>query len=200
MPLQSVSTPTRTKRRLDFSTPRSSKKGRAAPRMRVPRSLLPEVKQYIRPALTNGPPGGTTASSLITTDMSQGDASNQFIGSKFRIKRIRVHYDFSDIASVTEGFRISVVLSKNASLAIPGLANSVSPWDTNQIRVLHDLQLSSALEHRAGTFDVTGPFLCTTNFAGTQPITNNIQVQARNFGKAADMATRMSYTVWYTDA
>lgn len=184
-------TPTRTPKRRRTA---SSKKSTT---MKIPRSLLPETKQFIQTnsmsSVTNG------AYQSIPGAMTQGDLGDDYTGSKFRIKRLRVYYDFTQL-TLTDAVRISVVIPKVAgSLGLP-LVN-VDPWDTDSYTVLHDMLLPDAQECLAGTFDVTGPINVELNKTGL-PTRNDIFVVAVSAGSGAAIANIgvMRYCLWFTDA
>lgn len=163
--------------------------------MKIPRSLLPETKNYIG-SLSNN----TTSSaySSIPGDMSQGDDGSQFIGQKFRMTRLRVHYDFSQLP-FSEACRVSVLIPKDPTTTPTGL-NAVSQWDTSVYTVLHDMLLPDSPETLAGTFDVVGPINVEMNSLGTGTLRNNIWIYAHSASAGAAMAPKVTYQVWFTDA
>lgn len=186
-----------------FTTPSRSNKRRkttkkSAP-MRIPKSLLPEMKQFTKDGLSAST---NYAYSSIYSDMTQGDDADDFIGSKFTLKRLRVIYDYSDLAaSLSEGVRISVVIPKNPS-SLPTLTNHIKVWDTQQFTVLFDRILPKDASMLAGTFDVTGPIHMEGINTGTTPLRNNVHiyVHSANNGSNIGNVVRVSYQMWYTDA
>jgi hypothetical protein len=183
-----------------FQTPtRASKRARSTKRrnsqiMRVPAYLKPETKQYFQNALTSTL-GGVVYSS-IPTDMAQGDASNQFVGSKVRLTRLRVYYDFSNI-TFTTGVRITVLIPKKA-----GSLNTVSVtgvFDTDRQTILHDMLLPNDPSVLAGTFDVTGPINVEFDTDGNLCQRNDLHILVAS-SNPTSARTQLSYSVWYTDA
>lgn len=183
-----------------FTTPSRStpKRRRITPQtrqvMRIPRSLLPETKQFIRSILT-----GTTntAYSSIYQDMSQGDDGTQFVGTKFRMLRLRVMYDFSQL-SLTEGVRMSVVIPKNPSV-VPSLLSAITPWDTQQYTVLFDRIVGDDTSLVTGTFDVKGPITLEGDSSGFTPLRNNVIVYFQSASSGANLASKVNYQMWFTD-
>lgn len=194
-----MSTPT-AKRSL-FQTPTRAAKRRKAsakkPSMRIPRSLLPETKQYLQSSLTNATTNA--AYSFIPIDMTQGVQSTQFLGSKFRISRIRVFYDVDSSITLTKGVRISVLMNKDPS-STPSLSSELIPWDTTSNTVVHDMFLPNDPGLRTGTFDVVGPFNVEMSTTGSNCQRNNLTVWIQSAGVGAALRTQVSYAVWYTDA
>lgn len=184
-----------------FQTPTRVTKRRRSPSkksvsMRVPKSLLPETKNFIQDSLTNN--STSYAYSSVPSDMGQGDGGNQFIGQKFRMLRLRVNYDFTQL-TITEAVRVSIVMPKDPS-TIPTLTASLAQWDTSNFTVLHDLLLPDAAEVAAGTFDVTGPLNVEMNSSGTTPLRNNIYIYVHTAGLGATIRFNFGYQIWYTDS
>lgn len=185
-----------------FQTPtRSSKRRKTSskkPTMRIPKSLLPETKQYVRNSLTSSTTNEGYSS--IAKDMSQGSTGDDFIGSKFRVQRIRVNYDIQSSVTLTEGVRITVLIPKRAGFPPVLSPRANSQWDTHVFTVLHDLLLPDDPSTRTGTFDVVGPINVETNSADSIVMRNDIHILAHSAGAGADLASTISYAVWYTDA
>jgi len=184
-------TPSRTAKRTKTMTTR-----RAA--TRIPKSLMPEMKQFI-PGIALIATSTNAAWGSIPTSLTQGDNSANFDGSKFRIARIRVMYDFSTlVGSATEGVRISVVIPKDPTAGMSFPANAHTPWDTTSQTVLHEILLPRDLATSAGTFDVTGPINCELNSTGTTPLRNDVNVVAQSAFQGAPLTSCVSYAVWFT--
>lgn len=186
-------TPTRVTKRRRI-TPRSTMSRRMP--MRIPKSILPETKNFVQNNLTN-----TTTNicySSIPTDMTQGDGGNEFIGKKFRVLRIRVNYDFSQL-TVTEAVRFSVLINKDPS-TFNLLINARDQWDTADRTILYDMILPDSPDTAAGTFDVVGPINVELNQIGNIPLRNNIIIYAHSAGNGVALAGDITYQVWYTDA
>lgn len=182
-----------------FQTPTRAAKRRKAsakkPLMRIPKSLLPETKQFIKSSLTNG--DTDFAYSSIPTDMTQGDGGNEFLGAKFRIQRIRVFYDID--TTLSKGVRIAVAIPKDPS-GVVGVTNEREAFNTHQDTVLYDMLLPNDPSCLSGTFDVVGPINVELNAAGTTPLRNNIQVYVHSDNVGLTLTGDVGYCVWYTDA
>jgi len=191
-----------TAKRALFQTPTRSNKrsktlkarGMAVGSSKIPRSLLPETKQHIginlSTALTN------SAYTALAEDMTQGTASDDFVGSKFRMMRLRVNYDWGDL-TLTDAVRLSVVIPKDPTTN-PGIASAIAHWDTNTYTVLHDMLLPRDESLSAGTFDIKGPVNIEMNTAGTAVLRNNIHIYAYSTGNGSGLASDISYSLWFT--
>lgn len=185
-----------------FTTPSrsTSKRRRITPQsrtvMRVPRALLPETKQFRSTGLII-PSTTDSAYHSIYAAMAQAVGGNQFVGSKFRMLRLRVMYDLSQL-SLTEGLRISVVIPKNPSTT-PSLSSAVDPWDTQQYTVLFDRLLGDDTSLVTGTFDVKGPITLEGDTSGVTCLRNNVYVFFYSAGNGAAIANRFEYAMWFTD-
>lgn len=167
--------------------------------MKIPRSLLPELKQFARAGLANTTTNYAWAS--IYTDMIQGDASNQFLGRGFRLKRLRIFYDYSQLA-LSEGVRISVVIPKATFGAVVPLVNHIDPYNPNQSTVLFDRILPDAAEVLAGTFDVIGPINVEGDTTGVNVRRNDVQIYVHSASNGTNIGStvNIAYQMWYTDA
>lgn len=187
-----------------FTTPARPTKRRRAPQrtrkapMRVPKYLLPETKQFVQTAALTS----TTdyAYQFVPEAMTQGDSGAEFIGSKFRMKRMRFFYDFTQL-TLTDAVRITVIIPK-----FPGTVNaptsSVMPHNTNGVAVLFDRLLPDAQECLAGTFDIVGPVNVEMDNTGAVTVRNQIQIYVYSTGQGANLApiSTFRYCIWYTDA
>jgi len=187
-----------TAKRALFQTPtRRSKRAKTTTMktvMKVPKSMQPEMKQFIAGNLASA--AGNSAYSSIPGDMTQGDASTQFDGSKFRVARLRVNYNWSGV-TLSDAVRVSVVIPKDPT-TVPALVQSRDQWDTTTYTVLHDMLLSRDPSQAAGTFDVTGPINVEMNSGGTAALRNNIYIYVHSTGQGSALAFDMSYSVWFT--
>ena len=185
-------TPSRVKRQKTMGTMTR----KSAP-MKIPKSLLPETKQIFRNLIATSDTDYAIES--IPSFMNQGDGSDQFVGSKVRIQRVRVTYDFSGL-SLTTGHRIMLVIPKDPSnFVTPVTSNIWHQIDTDQFTVLHDQIMSNDSSLRAGTFDWVGPLNVETNKNGTTPLRNNLTLVVFSDGQGANIRTRVGYSVWFTD-
>lgn len=182
-----------------FNTPsRATKRRKAsnATAMRIPRSLMPETRQFTQSATTGS--FASYTSSVIPQDMMQGDGGSQFTGSKFRMTRLRVHYDYSNL-TLTSGVRIIVYIPKDPSGGPLPIVNSTTPINTRQTTVLYDRLLPDDPSMLAGTFDVMGPINVEMNEAGTAALKNNITLVVLSNGSGPALRNATSYAVWFTD-
>lgn len=178
-------------------TKRSKRSPKKFQRTKIPRSLMPETKQYFQDSLTN--PSINYAYSVITSDMSQGDSGSQFIGSHMRVLRIRCYYDFSDYtASLFEGVRLSLYIPKNPT-GIIAQNNARDPWDKHLVTPLHEMLLPRDTAALTGVFDWTGPVNVEFDSAGTGALRNALVLQVTSNGSGVNLASRLSYVVWYTE-
>jgi len=184
-----------TKRRL-FGTPGTPKRRKTTAKVvaRIPKALLPEVKQYSVGTLSSDD-GSSRAWTSIPVDMSQGDASSQFDGSKFRIAKIRVYYDYSHLA-FTSGIRLVVVVPKDVSTT-PNII-SKNAIDTNTTTVLYDRLMSPDPANLAGYFDITGPINVSMNTTGTACLRNAVHIHVYSAANGPALRTATAYAVWFT--
>jgi len=191
-----------TAKRALFQTPTRSNKrsrtmkarGMAVGSSKIPKALLPETKQYLAASLSTS--GFSDAYSPIPEQMTQGDSGSEFLGSKFRVMRLRVNYDWSAI-SLSGAVRLSVVIPKDPTTN-PALTSSRQQWDTNTYTVLHDMLIPPDSSLTAGTFDVKGPINVEMDATGSAPRRNNICIYVFNTGNGAALASDISYSCWFT--
>lgn len=199
-----MDTPSRvgTRRALFTPSTRSTKRQRTTygsrATMKIPKSLLPEMKQYIG-SLTNGS-GSPREVERIPESMSQGLDANQFIGSKFTAKRLRVYYDFTGKLP-TAAYRIVLYIPKDPSGAASIPFNSVAPVNTHEVTVLFDRVIPIHSSTCCGTFDVPMNVACEFNTGGTGVRKNNLSLGVF-YGDLAgsSMAGSVQYSLWFTDA
>jgi len=191
-----------TAKRALFQTPsRSSKRTKTMTARRgatrIPKSLMPEMKQTVAATLTTNT--SNYAYSSIPLDLAQGDTSKNFDGAKFRIARIRVMYDFLGVTGfLAEGVRVSVIIPKDPTFIPVGPVTTHSPWGTDEYTVLYDALLPADSATSAGTFDVTGPINCEMNSTGTASLRNNVYVFVQSVGNGSSLKSDFSYSVWFT--
>lgn len=194
------------RRALVFDTParpnkraRTTKPRRRTGPMRVPKSLLPEMKQHRRNNLTDA--STNTAGHSIPLDITQGDGGNEFVGSKFRAKRLRVNYDFTDANPATLGFRILVYIPKRPSESTTSIPSStVGQIDTHEYTVLFDRLVPNDASMKIGTFDVPMNILVELDATGTSVYRNDLRIGAFAVGLGTTVRDDISYSLWYTDA
>lgn len=184
-----------TKRRRITKTQR---RGRPAP-MRVPRYLLPEVKQFVRTFLTDF--GTNNCESSIGVDMTQGDGGNEFVGHRIRALRLRVNYDLTGITPTSTGFRIVVLMPKRPSapaLTVP--TNTTDPIVTQTYTVLFERFIPNDPSSKVGTFDVPLNFNIELDGGGTTVQKNDLRIVGVAAGNGSAMRLDIGYALWYTDA
>lgn len=185
-------TPTRvSKRRKTTSSKKTSL-------MKIPRSLLPEVKHYTQSISFTTTTH--TAYQSVSNTVLQGDDSDDYVGSKFRMLRLRCFYDFTG-GTLSEGVRMCVVIPKDPTTA-PSIGSAVQPWDNTSYTVLHDMLLPNDKSVLAGTFDVTGPINVEMNLTSSVVQRNNIFVYlySQNAAGVIGDITNFRYEMWFTDA
>jgi len=172
--------------------------------MRVPKSLLPEMKfRYIQ-----GIPSPLTDTAVLSISslIGIGGQSNQRIGSKVRIQRIRVTYDYSHFTPES-AIRMSLVIPKTDSDA-PVLTVSCQPWDTQFFTVLKDMMIAPSAgsliqENTQGFMDFVGPINVDYSVVGGtgRVLRNNVYLSifAQGFAIEAAAIRSTSVSVWYTD-
>lgn len=199
---------TSARRALLFDTPmrptKRSRTTRARRRMssRVPRSLLPEMKQYQVSSLSSAVT--SFAVSSVPTDLSQGDGGDQFIGNKCRIKRLRVYYDMSLGATGHDGgaVRVMVYIPKRPSTAVTTspILSSTDPIDNDFYTVLADRIVPTGESVAAGTMDVKMNLPILFNKTGDTVYRNDLRVGIFAKNATSGLNTNMAYSVWFTDA
>lgn len=190
------------RRTLLFDTParpfkrarRSSKAKPKATAMTIPRSLLPETKQFTKSALTSSLT--SNAYSTIGADITQGDSSAQIIGSKFRIKRLRVMYNFN---SVTQPSRIVVYISKRPSQSPSVVNNMTTALDTNLYTVLYERLIPDDSAYQVGTFDVPMNLQVELDVNGAVVYKNDIRICVYSLSNGTNVQSNCGYSIWYTD-
>lgn len=193
-------TPVRPRKRARTTTlaPRRLFGSVSKPSYRVPRSLLPEMKQFTRSSLT----GSATdfAESQIITVMTQGDDGNQFVGTKITAKRLRVLYNYSTLDA--GAVRILVYIPKNPIEGTSPFSDIHVPVDTHRFTVLYDRILNTRGGDAicSGHFDVKLNHQIETLLGGTSPIKNNIRIRVHAVGNGATVQNNTGYALWYTDA
>lgn len=190
-------TPTRSSKRTRRTTKSQSALAISKRNARILRALRPETKQYRAFSLTNG--FTNYAESAPSTSITQGTGDNQFIGNKFRISRLRVYYDFSQL-TLTSGVRVVVYMPKASATSALPIASTTTPISTIDHTVLYDMLLPDAPETATGSFDVTGPINVETNAGGSAVWRNDLRIVVWSSGNGVALKDAFSYTFWYTDA
>jgi len=197
-----MTTITPARRRL-FSTPASSaKRRRVMTQTKIPKSLQPELKQFVSDFAGFSTSGTNTAVSSIPIIMSQGDGGNQFIGSKFRIMRVRVYFDYSDVTT-TSGIRLSLGIPKDPSDSVildTTAAGTLIPHNMRSVTMLKEMFLKTDGSNLNGYMEWNGPLNVEMNSGGTSPLKNNLICQINSAGVSTDISatTRTRVEVLFT--
>jgi len=191
-----------TTRRLPFTTYTPPAKRQRTMTRRTTRSLpvrraaVPEVKQFISfsplTSVTNG------AYVSIPGIMTQGDDGQDFIGSKFRILRVRIYYDYSGVAAGTP-IRLGLGVPKDVStvslFTTTANLSQILPSNHFNITMLKEKHLKTDSSDRTGIMEWTGPLNVEMDSGGANPLKNNLIFQANSDSNgvalAATTATRI---------
>jgi len=196
-----MTTSTPARRRL-FSSPASAaKRRRVMTQTRMPKSLQPELKQFVSSG--NLSVTGTNAAYVsIPNIMTQGDGGDQFSNSKFRIARVRVYFDYSDVTTVS-GIRMSLGIPKDPSnLTITGTFadNTVIPANMRAVTMLKEMFLKTDGSNLNGYMEWLGPLNVEMNSAGSSALKNNLifQINSENAAVNLSQASRTRIEVLFT--
>ena len=194
-----MSTPS-ARRALIFDTPgRPAKRARKTTRrMRIPRSLLPEMKHAPFTSLSS------TSTNYSYRDVgslpTQGDDSDQFVGTRYRLQRLRVNYDFTSLSPTSA---IRILVTKGQSSQTPSLASFSSAAgqpDYDREQVLFDRILSRDDATKAGTFDVRLRNLLMKRYSnGSFIVGDTVYLSVYGVGLGSALSGDFAGTVWYTD-
>jgi len=196
-----MTTSTPARRRL-FTTPTSTvKRRKVMTQTRIPKALQPELKQYVSSA-NMSTSGLNSAYFSICGIMNQGDDGNDFLGSKMRILRVRVFFDYSDVAT-TSGIRLSLGVPKDPSdilITDTGTSGTVVPHNMRTVTMLKEMFLKTDGSNLNGYMEWNGPLNCEFVAAGSTPVKNNLILQINSDGVASDISsnTRTRVEVLFT--
>jgi len=155
----------------------------------VRRNATPEIKQWISSSLLTNAANGASAS--IPTLMTQGDDGNDFLGSKFRILRVRIYYDYT---TVTPSDSIRMILgvpkdpSNNLMLTTTSGQSQVLPANYFSTTVLKEKYLKTDGSDHAGYMEWTGPLNVEMTETGASPLKNNLVFQVNSTGQGLNLA------------
>jgi len=184
-----MTTSTSARRRLFTSPASSAKRRRVMTQTRIPKSLQPEIKQFVN-AITMGTVGANTATLSIPIYMNQGNDGDEFVGSKFRILRVRVFFDYTDVIT-TSGIRMALGIPKDPS-ATTVLTNAsdgtVVPHNMRQVTMLKEMFLKTDGSNLNGYMEWLGPLNVEMNDTGNTPLKNNLILQVNSIGVGALLA------------
>lgn len=182
--------------------PRKRRRMTGPARRRIPRSLLPEMKQYRKNSMSNSQllASPSHISSSIGVDLSQGTQGQQFVGSKFRAVRLRCHYDFT--AATASQIRIFCLIAKNPSddITVSPITNAKNQLSSDDYTVLFDRFIPNGENVNVGSFDVPMRIHVEMNNAGTLVRRNDIRLYAIADGVGTLAVNQMTYSLWFTDA
>jgi len=185
-----MTTTTPARRRL-FSSPASAvKRRRVMTQTRIPKAMQPELKQFVTTA--NLQTSGTnTAYQSIPLVMNQGNDGDQFLGSKFRIARVRAYFDYTDVA-VTSGVRMAFGIPKDPTTALildNGTAGTVTPHNMREVTILKEMFLKTDGSNLNGYLEWTGPLNVEMSAAGSGVLKNNLIFQVNSDGVGSNLST-----------
>jgi len=185
-----MTTSTPARRRL-FSSPASSvKRRKVTTQTRIPTSMQPELKQWVSSA-TMVTVGANSAVMSIPNFMSQGDNGDQFLGSKFRILRVRVFFDYTDVTT-TSGVRLALGIPKDISdnaIIDTGTSGTIIPHNLRRTTMLKEMFLKTDGSNLNGYMEWKGPLNIEMSDIGTSPLKNNLLLQINSDGVAASIAS-----------
>jgi len=196
-----MTTSTPVRRRLFTSPAPSSKRRRVTTQTRIPKLMQPEIKQWV--SFNSMTVSGTNAAIMsIPTFMSQGDGGDQFSGSKFRILRVRVYFDYTDVAT-TSGVRFGLGIPKDpssSSLYDISSLGTMLPANLRQVTMLKEMFLKTDGSNLNGYMEWNGPLNVEMNSDGTAPLKNNLMLQivSENVGTSIGSTTRARVEVLFT--
>jgi len=184
-----------TTRRLPFTTYTPAAKRRRVTSRAVTRNLpvrqaaKPEIKQWISastlPSATDG------AYMSIPIYMTQGDDGNDFIGSKFRILRVRVYYDYTGL-TITDSVRMVLGVPKDPNstsiLSTTAGQSQTLPSNYFNVTIFKEKYLKTDGSDHAGFLEWTGPLNVEMDQTGASPLKNNLFFQVNSTGNGAGLA------------
>jgi len=185
-------TPSTPTRRRAFVTPTSTpKRRRVMTQARILKSMQPELKQFVSVFDLTSTPGSNFCTASIPSIMSQGDDGDRYIGSKFRILRIRVYFDYTDV-TITSGVRLQLGIPKDPTAttinATSGLGTT-SPANYRQVTMLKDMFLKTDGSNLNSYMEWNGPLNVEMNDNGTSPLKNNLILQINSTGVGDELST-----------
>jgi len=194
-----LTTPAR--RRL-FPTPASSAKRRKTmTQTRIPKAMMPELKQFVSTAALTSVTDSAYVS--IPSIMNPGTGGDDFEGSKFRIMRVRVYYDYSDVAT-TSGIRMALGMPKISTattiLDTSSVNGTVRPANARSTTILKEKFLKTDGSDLNGYMEWTGPLNVEMNGPGNGIFKNNLifQVNSDGVGTSLAASSRTAIEVLFT--
>ena len=149
-----------------------------------------ELKQF-RSIATLATSGVNAAFLSIPTAMNQGDGGDNFDGSKFRIMRVRVYFDYSDVTT-TSGIRLALGIPKDpgsSTILDVGTSGTIVPANMREVTMLKEMFLKTDGSNLNGYMEWNGPLNVEMNSAGSVPLKNNLILQINSDAVAASIAS-----------
>ena len=196
-----MTTTTPTRRRSFAQSGTAAKRRRVMTQTKIPKALMPELKQFV--TSINLPSTVNSAQLSIPATMNQGDSGVSYDGSKFRIVRVRIYFDYSDVTT-TRGIRLALGIPKDPSdtviLTNLGGFSIVEPANMRQVTMLKEMFLKTDNSNLNGYMEWNGPLNVEMNAAGSTPLKNNLIFQVNSDGVGALLAngTRTRIEVLFT--
>ena len=168
---------------------------------RIPKALQPELKQFVSTsALSNNTDAAYVS---IPSIMNPGTGGDDFEGSKFRIARVRVYYDYTDVAT-TSGVRMALGVPKisTATTILDDTATNgtVRPANMRSTTIFKEKFLKTDGSDLNGYMEWTGPLNVEMNGPGSGIFKNNLIFQVNSDGVGASLAasSRTAIEVLFT--
>jgi len=169
-------------------TPSSSKRRKVMTQTSIPKSLMPELKQFIRTGALSSI--FNSAYTSVPVSMGAGTSGVAFLGSKFRIERVRVYYDYSGI-TVTEGIRMALGIPKdpsNLTILETGANSTTLPANMRKVTILKERFLKTDGSDLNGFLEWKGPLNVEMDDAGAVALKNNLIFQVNSANAGSDLA------------
>jgi len=184
-----------TTRRLPFTTYMPAAKRRRTEvksktrTLPVRRYAAPEIKQFISAGFLTSTANSATYS--IPLFMNQGDNGDTFIGSKFRILRVRVYYDYRGLTPTT-GIRMAMGIPKDPTQTLIMSAttgqSTLLPTNYFTTTLLKEKFLKTDDSDLNGYLEWTGPLNVEMDVSGATVQRNNLIFQVNSEGIGATIA------------
>jgi len=196
-----MTTSTPARRRLFTSPASAAKRRRVTTQTRIPKSMQPELKQWVSvSALTTV--GANSAVMTIPQVMNQGNDGDQFLGSKFRINRVRVYFDYTDVTT-TSGIRLALGIPKDISdnaIMDVGTSGTVIPLNMRRTTLLKEMFLKTDGSNLNGYMEWLGPLNIELSDDGNTTLKNQLilQINSDAVGATIASAARTRVEVMFT--
>jgi len=163
--------------------------------------MQPELKQWVS-SVSMTTSGLNTCFMSIPQFMAQGDDGDDFLGSKYRIMRVRVYFDYSDV-TLAGGLRLALGIPKdpsNTTFLDTGTSGSLIPANMREVTMLKEMFLKTDGSNLNGYMEWNGPLNVEMNVTGSTPLKNNLILQINSEAAAASISsnTRTRVEVMFT--